>query len=194
MEKVDAALTAEPATLSGLPLLKLTLKERLEVIRKLDSEVIELIEEEEVLTTEIQQADEYRESMLSYLLRIEATLRPATPPTGRATASADASKTAPSMSTTVKLPRLKLKAFAGDLTEWTPFWNLDEHLRIIEGVACESECDIDREIQKGQQTPAFSQSASVRRQELNRDVGTVARTISPLVAMWCLKSMLTNTS
>ena len=63
MAKVDAALTAEPATLSGLPLLKLTLKEKLEVIRTLDPEVIELIEEEEVLTTEIQQADEYRESI-----------------------------------------------------------------------------------------------------------------------------------
>ena len=31
-------------------------------------------------------------------------------------------KTAPSTSTTVKLPRVKLKAFTGDLTQWTPFW------------------------------------------------------------------------
>ena len=122
MAKVDTALTAEPATMSDLPLLKLTLKEKLKVIRTLDSEVIEQIEEEEVLTTEIQQADKYRESIHSYLLRIEAALRPATPPAGGATAPADASKTVPSTSTTVKLPRLKLKAFAGDVTQWTPFW------------------------------------------------------------------------
>ena len=122
MAKVDAALTAEPVTLSGLPLLKLTPKEKLEVIRTLDSEVIELIEEEEALTAEIQQGDKYRESIHSYLLRIEATLRPATPPAGGAKAPADASKAAPSTSTTVKLPRLKLKAFAGNITQWTPFW------------------------------------------------------------------------
>ena len=84
--------------------------------------MIELIKEEEALTTEIQQADEYRESIHSYLLKIEAALRLATPPTGGATAPVDVSKTAPSTSTTVKLPRLKLKAFAGDLTQWTPFW------------------------------------------------------------------------
>ena len=122
MTKIDAALTAEPVAVSGLPLLKLTLKEKLEVIRTLDSEVIELIEEEEALTTEIQQADEYRESIHSYLLRIEAALVPATPPTSGATGPIDVDKTAPSTSTTVKLPRLKLRAFAGDLTQWTPFW------------------------------------------------------------------------
>ena len=88
--------------------------------------MIELIEEEEALTTEIQQADEYRESIHSYLLRIEAALRPATPPAGGTTASADTSKTAPSTSTTGKLPRLKLRAFAADLTQWTPFWESSE--------------------------------------------------------------------
>ena len=119
MTKVDAALSAEPVAVSSLPLLKLTLKEKLEVIRTLDSEVLELIEEEGALTTEIQQADEYRESIHSYLLRIEAALGLATPPTGGAAA---VDKTAPSTSTTVKLPRLKLKAFTGDLTQWTPFW------------------------------------------------------------------------
>ena len=86
MTKVDAALTAEPVAVSGLPLLTLTLKEKLEVIRTLDSEVIGLIEEE-TLTAEIQQADEYRESIHSYLLRIEAALGLATPPTGGAAAA-----------------------------------------------------------------------------------------------------------
>ena len=118
MAKVDDALAAEPVAVSGLPLLRLTLKENLEVIRTLDSEVIELIEEGEALITEIQQAGEYRESIHSYLLRIEVALGPATPPIGGATAG----KTAPSMSTTMKLPRLKLKAFTGDLMQWTPFW------------------------------------------------------------------------
>ena len=43
--------------MSGPPLLEITLKEMLEVIPTLNSEVIELIEEEAI---EIQQADEYR--------------------------------------------------------------------------------------------------------------------------------------
>lgn len=124
MTKVDTALTAEPVDVAGLPLLKLTLNEKLEVIRTLDAEVIELIEDEEALTNEIQQADTYRESIHSYLLRIEAALGTpaATLSIGRATLpTAGETVTAPT-STTVKLPRLKLKAFAGDLTEWTPFW------------------------------------------------------------------------
>lgn len=90
----------------------------------MDAEVIELIEEEEALTNEIQQADTYRESIHSYLLRIEAALGTpaATPPIGRATLpTAGETVTAPT-STTAKLPRLKLKAFAGDLTQWTLFW------------------------------------------------------------------------
>ena len=49
MTKVDAVLAAEPVAVSGLPLLQLTLREKLEVIRTLDAEVIELIEEEEAL-------------------------------------------------------------------------------------------------------------------------------------------------
>ena len=69
MAKVDTALTAEPATVSGLPLLELTLNEKLEAIRTLDSEVIE---EEEALATETQQADENRGSIHSYLFRIDA--------------------------------------------------------------------------------------------------------------------------
>ena len=47
---------------------------------------------------------------------------PATTPTGGATHPAAVDKTGPPTSTTVKLPRLKLKSFAGDLTQWTPFW------------------------------------------------------------------------
>jgi len=122
--KVGTALTAEPVDVAGLPLLKLTLNEKLEVIRTLDAEVIELIEEEEALTNEIQQADTYRESIHSYLLRIEAALGTpaATPPTGRATLPTAGETATASTSTIVKLPRLKLKAFAGDLTQWTPFW------------------------------------------------------------------------
>ena len=67
MTKVDVALSADPVTVSGLPLLRLTMK--LEVIRILNAEVIELVDQEEVLTTEIQQADEYSENMHSYLLQ-----------------------------------------------------------------------------------------------------------------------------
>ena len=122
INKVDTALTAEPVDVAALPLLKLTLKEKVEVIRTLDAEVIELIEDEDALTAEIQQADEYRESIHSYLLRIEAALEKATtatPPTTGATPTAAA---ATPTTATVKLPRLKLRAFAGELTQWTPFW------------------------------------------------------------------------
>ena len=87
-----------------LSLLKVTLSEKLEVIRALDTEVVELIDDEEALVTEIQQADAYREEIHSQLLRIEAklaTLAVTTPPHDATPPTAAMPTVA---TTTVKLP------------------------------------------------------------------------------------------
>ena len=60
MGKVDDILGMDSPDVSILSLLKLTLQEKLETIRVLDSEIVELIDDEAAVTTEIEQTDGYR--------------------------------------------------------------------------------------------------------------------------------------
>ena len=74
MNKVDEALGADSVDVSVLSLLKLTLSEKLQTIKALDAEVLELIDDEAALVAEIEHADENREGVHSSLLKIEAVL------------------------------------------------------------------------------------------------------------------------
>ena len=56
-------------------MLRLTLSEKLEVIKALDSEVIELTEDEEALATDIEQADGYKETVYSALIKIDRVIK-----------------------------------------------------------------------------------------------------------------------
>ena len=74
MGKTDELLSTETPDSSTLSLLKLTLREKLETIRALDSEIVELIEDEAAVATEIEQTDAYRETIHASLLKIEKAL------------------------------------------------------------------------------------------------------------------------
>ena len=60
MSKIDDIVGTDSPDSSTLSLMKLTLKEKLETIRVLDSEIVELIDDEAAVTTEIEQTDGYR--------------------------------------------------------------------------------------------------------------------------------------
>ena len=108
---------------SMLSLLKLTLQEKLETIRVLDSEIVELIDNEVAITTEIEQTDGYRDTMHSSLLKSERVLgKIVTPPTTNDCAPYPAPTTSK-----LKLPKLKLRPFGGELTQWTSFWEAEAH-------------------------------------------------------------------
>lgn len=107
----------------ALPKLKLTLEEKLVVLKQLDSDIAELIEEEDAVAEDIEQADIIKEGIYGVLVRIEshtASLVPAipaepeaTPRTGEATSSANK----------VKPPKLTIQRFGGDLCAWQTFWD-----------------------------------------------------------------------
>ena len=59
LTKVNDALAAETTDEAKLPQLKLTLEEKLGMLKLLDSEIVELTEEDS-LNTEIEQADDYK--------------------------------------------------------------------------------------------------------------------------------------
>ena len=98
---------------------QLTLKEKLETIKKLDAEIVDLIDDETVLTEEIEQADGYKETVFSALLKADKLLKdpPTTPPTSVAAAPPATTATPPAKPNSVRLPKLHLRHFNGDLTK-----------------------------------------------------------------------------
>ena len=66
--EVEDIFSSQAPDKERLALLGFTFNEKLETIKTLDSEVIELIENEETLAAEIEQAENYKESIFSALI------------------------------------------------------------------------------------------------------------------------------
>ena len=96
------------------------LQEKIEVLRQLDGEILELLEEEGEITSEIEQADTYSQSLLELLLRVkdlEATSGATpTPPTSSSSREQVGAGSA-------RLPKLNLRSFDGDILQWLSFWD-----------------------------------------------------------------------
>ena len=125
IRQVEEALGKETIDTSKLALLKCSLQEKLETIRALDGEIVDLIEDDK-LTEEIEQADSYKETIYNALLKIEKSTSKTTPPSSTPHASDTSESTRPSTSTHgkgVKLPKLALRSFDGDITAWYSFWD-----------------------------------------------------------------------
>ena len=92
------------------------------MIKSLDSEVIELIEDEETLATEIEQADGYKETIYSTLTKINRATKPpiGTPPP--ATPIDIPATPSDACTSRIRLPKIQLHSFGGDLTKLTSFW------------------------------------------------------------------------
>ena len=71
IRQIEDILASETPDISKLSLLRLTRKEKLETIKTLDSEVVELIDDEALMAEEIGQADSYREAVFDALIGID---------------------------------------------------------------------------------------------------------------------------
>ena len=77
LKQVEEALIEEHRDSAKLTRLRMTLDEKLATLRTLDTEIINLTEEESQLEQEIEQADTFKESIYDALVRIkELTLAP----------------------------------------------------------------------------------------------------------------------
>lgn len=120
---VEDVLASEAPSHGKLSLLRMTLNEKLETIKSLDAKVIDLIEEEEALAGGIERADGFKEGVFDALIKIDRFKR--TPIcVGTSTSyHTDTGATPPDpRSSRVRLPKLQLRSFGGDLTRWTSFW------------------------------------------------------------------------
>ena len=64
-------MTADPPDVEGLAQIKMSLHEKLTVLKGLDTEILELVESEDAVTEEIEQADVFKQDMYAVLVRIE---------------------------------------------------------------------------------------------------------------------------
>ena len=108
---------------SKISQLKLSLEEKLATVKQLDGDILELTEDDKV-DEEIEQADLFKEGIYTAIVRIERLLAatPIAPPTIPHVTPRESERPPDASGHRVKLPKLMLKPFNGDITTWTPFW------------------------------------------------------------------------
>ena len=126
--KVDELLAEESPNASRLSQLKMSLQEKLDVLKQLDGEMLELVDEEG-LAEDIEQSDEFKERTYAAVIRIEEcrvwALGPPSAETPRPKDPAGPSPAPPVNK--VKLRTLTIRPFNGELTAWTTFCTTAVH-------------------------------------------------------------------
>lgn len=109
----------------ALKQLGMSLREKLEVIKTLDGEILELVKEDD-LADEIDQADLYKEKIYSTLIKIDGVVAAVEKPMSaakEAVVAATPSTPPPAPTPKVRLPKLTIKPFSGNVPAWTTFWD-----------------------------------------------------------------------
>ena len=127
LTQVNKLLKEDKVDLARLAQLKLSLQEKLETLKQLDSEVLELFADEKGLDAEIQSADEYKDGIYSAMVGIDELsmkLKPPAVATPRPTDTVHiAAPPVAEQENCIKLPKLTIRQFDGDITQWTTFWD-----------------------------------------------------------------------
>ena len=125
MTQISELVGSEHRNQAKLACLRLALYEKLEVIKALDTEVIELIQDDG-LDGGIERADEFNKTIFSSLLSVDHLLKRLNPTSVTMTTPVSEPSTHASLHvshTKVKLLKLQLHSFSGNLTHWTSFWD-----------------------------------------------------------------------
>ena len=121
VKKAEELLAQEVPNKSLLARMKLSLQEKLSTLKELDSEVVDLVkEEEEEVVNEIEQADACKEDIYDAIAKLEqlSLKTSTTAPAATVLPSRD-----PASESKVGLPKLMIQPFRGELTTWTTFWD-----------------------------------------------------------------------
>ena len=118
LRELDELLAADTLKKARLAQLKLSLQEKLDTLKQIDGEIIELTEEGD-LENEIQQADTFKDSVYSAMVRLQEAVKE----TGTATPSTSVAVMPHAHDHRIKLPKLTIQSFDEDVTLWMPFWD-----------------------------------------------------------------------
>ena len=123
LRKATDVIEADPHDAARLAQVKMSLQEKLAIIKGLDAEILDLVESEDAVMEEIEQSDAFKQDMYEVLVRIEQlSLRDSTSSLlepSRSMPRVDA----PSGASKVKLPKLTIQPFNGEPTNWMTFWD-----------------------------------------------------------------------
>ena len=122
VKKVEELLAQEDPNKSQLARIKLSLQEKLSILKELDSEVVDLVKEEEV-ANEIEQADAYMEDIYDAMAKLDQLSLKASASVSTASTSGPSRSKDSASESKVKLPKLTMQPFRGDLTAWMTFWD-----------------------------------------------------------------------
>ena len=112
-----------PGVTIALAQLKLTLLEKIETIRRLDEQMLEGLEKEDI-EREIEESSEVKDEIYGGIAAIEELLAHQKEPHhshGHQNESAPTSK--PTHPVRIRLPKLEVRKFAGKIHEWIEFWD-----------------------------------------------------------------------
>ena len=110
--QIEEALTQDPPDRARLTVLTHTLKEKLETLKNLDTEIADQIEDETAMIDEIEQADDFKQTLYPALLQANKLLQT----TPEATSTPTSATTPTAKVSTVRLPKLQLRHYNGDLS------------------------------------------------------------------------------
>ena len=126
LDQIKDAVKAIPLDIDGLLQMKLSLQEKLDTLKVLDGEILDLTPEAKV-DQEIEQSDRYKEEIFRAMISIDKVLND---PPATVTAPHYVTGTRPATATSstsshhrVKLPKLMIRPFDGNLTKWITFWD-----------------------------------------------------------------------
>ena len=123
---LSAADPASTADIVKLTQLKLSLQENLDMLKRLDDEILEFTEEVKV-EDDITQGDSFKEGIYSATVKIDQLCMTTPPPSSGAPPNEDMARTTKTPERTyghrVQLPKQTIRTFNGDIMTWTTFWD-----------------------------------------------------------------------
>lgn len=136
LNQSNDVIVSDTTTITTLTQQKMTLKEKLEILREKNDGILGLVREDEI-EEEIKQADIVHEEATRMIVQIEAVLKRAneppnqplprtmspTEPRSSGNSGGEGASASASARAKVRLPKLNLKKFTGNVTEWTAFWD-----------------------------------------------------------------------
>ncbi len=119
MGQLETVLATSSPDLAQVSQLKRSLEEKVDTLKLLDAEILNYIDEDSAIAEEIEQSDEFKGAVYAAIVRAEKDL-PGVPTGGVVGPSGAAT---PAKANRVKLPKLELHSFTGDVTQWITFWD-----------------------------------------------------------------------
>jgi len=117
MTQISKLLGSDAPNQTRLACMRQTLDEKLSTIKPLAAEIIELLEGDAIVE-DIEQADGFKENVYSSLLPIDKLMKKR-----KVQNSEECDHRLHASHSRVKLPKLQLLPFSGDLTQWPSFWD-----------------------------------------------------------------------